>query len=176
MRKKIIIFLLMCALGITARQFNPFAAAAYSAPFAIQISQFDKVRSGVNDSSMIFEDIMLDYFFEAGYIVSNLPANTTDDPDNAPVTEAIKEAGEGSLDYVAAVILVYDRSDKPVQPDHAQFSFASASWKLYRVSDGKMVSSGKIKSIDVTGSDIDTNVKNCARSLSRELDAILRKI
>jgi hypothetical protein len=146
---------------------------AYCAPFAIQISQYDKTRTEVSDSSLMFEDIMLDYFFEAGYVVSNSPSNITADPEDAPVTQAINDAREGSLDYVASVVLVYDRHI--TTSDNPQLAFTYAAWRLYRVSDGRMLSTGKIQSADYFKNDAETTMRNCARSLSRDLDTELRK-
>jgi hypothetical protein len=161
MRIKRSIAMMACAAAL--------CALAHSLPFTFQITQFDKARAEVSESSFTFEDIMFNYFFEAGYIVSNLPATTTDSPENIPVVQAMRVAREGSLDYLAIVVLVFDRSQTPDAP-------LSASWQLYRVSDGQMLSSGKTAAKDVAGNDTEAKLRNCARTVSRDMDSALKNI
>jgi hypothetical protein len=149
---------------------------AYSLPFAFQIAQYDKTRTEISESSFTFEDVMLDYFFNAGYVVSNLPSEVTDDPGGAPFARAVNTARDGSLDYLAMVVLVYDRGATRTTSDSPKFAFSYATWRLYRVSDGKMISSGKTAAQEVSGSDAETALKNCARSVSRDVDSALKKI
>ncbi|GMO50029.1 MAG: hypothetical protein Pg6C_13260 [Treponemataceae bacterium] len=162
MRTKRYIAMMACAAAL--------CALAHSLPFTFQIAQFDRARTAVSESSFEFEDIIFSYFFEAGYIVSNLPAATIDNPDNVPVAQAMRIAREGSLDYLAIVVLVYDRSQSV--SDAPQ----SALWKLYRVSDEQMLCSGIIIAKDVAGNDAAAKLKNCARNISHDMDSALKKI
>ena len=168
MRFKKICALCVCLLAL--------CALSQAMPFSFQINQFDKARTDISEASFMFEDIMLGYFFDAGYIVSNLPPTVIGDPDNVPETRALYDARKGYLDYIALVVLVFDRNAKQNTSDDSKFSFVHAAWKLYRVSDGRLVSSGKVAGSDVTGKDAETTLKNCARNLSRNLDSVLKKI
>jgi hypothetical protein len=87
------------------------------------------------------------------------------------VAQAIIDAREGCLDFVASVVLVYERD----KVDEEQFAFIHAIWKIYRVSDGKLLSSGKVRSADNLKVDAETTIKSCAYSISREVDTVLRK-
>jgi hypothetical protein len=149
---------------------------SYALPFSFQINQFDMAKTEISEASFMFEDIMLGYFFDAGYIVSNLPPKVVNDPHNIPETRAIDDARDGCLDYVALIVLVFDRNAKQSTSDESKFLFTQAAWKLYRVSDGRLISSGKIASSDFAGKDAETTLKNCARNLSLNLDSVLKKI
>lgn len=168
MRFKKIFALCVCLLAL--------CVLSHALPFSFQINQFDMTKTEISEASFMFEDVMLGYFFDAGYIVSNLPPTIISDPNNVLETRAINEARDGYLDYVALVVLVFDRNAKQNVSDESKFSFVHAAWKLYRVSDGRLVSSGKVAGSDVTGKDAETTLKNCARNLSLNLDSVLKKI
>jgi hypothetical protein len=149
---------------------------SYALPFSFQINQFDMAKTEVSEASFMFEDIMLGYFFDAGYVVSNFPPKIITDPNNIPETRALDDAREGYLDYVALIVLVFDRNAKQSTSDESKFLFTHAAWKLYRVADGRLMASGKIASSDFVGKDAETTLKNCARNLSLNLDSVLKKI
>jgi hypothetical protein len=148
---------------------------AHSLPFAFQIAQYDKTRTEISESSFTFEDVMLDYFFNAGYIVSNLPSTTTDDPKGIPFDDAAGAARDGYLDYLAMIVLVYDKDPPRTASAAPNFAFSYAAWRLYRVSDGRMISSGRTATKDAAGSDAETALKNCAWNVSRDVDSALKK-
>jgi hypothetical protein len=168
MRLKKLFAVLVCSFVL--------CALSNAVPFSFQINQFDAARTDVSEASFLFEDIMLGYFFDAGYIVSNLPSVVIHDPNAIAESRAINEAREGLLDYIALVVLVYDRKAKQTSSDESKFAFTYASWKLYRVSDGKLISTGRITGSDFAGKDAETTLRNCARNLSRDLDTALKKI
>jgi hypothetical protein len=146
-------------------------AALPAKQFSIQIGQFDDSSANITDASLQFEDALMEYFFDAGHIVSNAPSVIIEDPDNAPVAQAIREAREGSLEYLASVVLVY-KKNVPVSSNSGN-ALQYAAWKLYDVTNGKEFSSGKVQFADFYQQDAQAAVRNCAVSLSRDVTAAL---
>ncbi|MDR1785331.1 MAG: hypothetical protein LBR23_02530, partial [Spirochaetaceae bacterium] len=85
-------------------------ALAHSTEFSIQVSQCDRGNGKISDSARLFEDALMEYFFEAGHVVSNFPVTLAAGPEEDSVSQALSDARRGSLDYLASVVLVYDRA------------------------------------------------------------------
>jgi len=152
-------------------------AAAAAAQFSLQISECGGAESGVSDAALQFEDVMLEYFFDAGCIVSNSPAQAAETPGGVSLWRALSDARDGSLDYLASVVLTADGAR----------GFSGASWELYSVEDGEARASGALDFGAFYGTNaaagrngartaLETALKECAVSLSRDVERALRRL
>lgn len=133
------------------------ARSAYASAISFQIVQHDSSQDKIRNSTYEIEEALMDYFFDAGFIVTNSPTvmSTSPDDDVAAYKKSMNDALDGDCDVFVNVIAEYD-IDKSSAPELDLLSnIKEIRWEIYNVITGEMISSGK-KSIGVVDPADDT--------------------
>lgn len=90
-----------------------FTTCCFAKQICIQILQHDESVEEVSESSLVIEDNLLNGFFDAGYIVTNSPAevSASDGQDETLLKKGLGDAFNGFSDYFVQVKLYYESSD-----------------------------------------------------------------
>lgn len=136
MKKNLIavIAFLFAANGIFAKNIN------------FQIVQNNPGTEEVFVTSYLFEQAMVDFFFESGHIVSNSPAIIYSDEtgDKDELKKALVETTIGSMDILVRVFVNYDQVNAKNPKVFLLELVKSVSWKSYSGSTGKLISEGSL--------------------------------
>jgi hypothetical protein len=111
----------------------------FSKELLFQIVQYDKAASVVSETALVFEDEMLDYFFNAGFVVTNIPAvraeSAEDDTDGS---KKLFEEAASDGSYAAVQIKVYLNSTDSTNPGSVKTAdIVRAEWVVTNVMSGK---------------------------------------
>lgn len=118
-------------------------------------------ETAVPNSSRLWENGMLDAFFEAGHIVSNAPILRVEGKSFPELKAEIKEAREGGADFLVVAFLSY-REGVPEKP--------SATIRLFSVSSGSLLYETSFRDEAAQNSDEEfLTIKNNAKQLVPEL-------
>lgn len=135
---------------------------------SFQIVQHDARISTVTEQSFLFEDELLNFFFECGYIVTNSPAavSVSENQDATLWTTGYEDALDGCSDYFIQIKLFYEKSPDG-NPSHVVLQ--KIDWSVSLVSTGKIIKNNTLKYNKAYATDDDL------RKLSSELVADIRK-
>lgn len=160
---------------ILLSSFSVFAKANNS--ISIQIIQNNPGHEKVWATSELFEQSIINYFFDSGKIVSNSPIyikDKSEDKNKKALRAALIENSDGGMEYLVRVELIYKNSNSAV-PDMPKLgNIQKVEWKIYKVSNSSEIASGEKKPIKVTSSNdnelgIDEFAALVAKSLSSSL-------
>lgn len=135
MYKKVILALLFVLSGL-----------AFATPsFSLQVVQKDGSETVVFEASYMIEQVILDYFYEHAYIVSNSPVIIQ--KKNADVSVDLQKsfdaAQEGSLDLIIQLVVTYNLSDSNNPEEAVLSNIDLIEWKAVSLSDRSVVVQGK---------------------------------
>jgi hypothetical protein len=124
--------------------FSLSAASVFCTSLSIQIVQVQPGQDKICQTSQLFEQSVIDFFFESGHIVSNSPIyiSTTGEKDEADLHQAIYDASAGYLSYFVSIAIQYAPAES-VNPDMPRLAdIKSVSWKTYSVASGQELAEG----------------------------------
>lgn len=116
------------------------ANLTYAKQVAFQIVQHDGREDAISEQSYVVEDVLLNSFFEYGYIVTNSDAaiSISKEQDSSLLALGIQEALEGSSDYFVQVCLYYEMIGS------AQLvTLKSIQWSITSIKTGDVISNKK---------------------------------
>ena len=117
---------------------------AFCASLAVQVVQHDSTHDEVRAISLLIEECFMDYFFERGYVVTNLPAvicsSSTDD--KSVLRTGLSSADEGRCAYFVQLEVNYKTNTN--SPEAKLLSnIKDIHWKLYSADSQQVIKSGK---------------------------------
>ncbi len=115
-------------------------SACFSASLTILVNQRDNSGQMIFENTRIFEDGLINYFFETGTIVSNEPICLEAEYAGA-YQSALDASKKGFIDYVA----VYN-----VEIDAANQNIKDIKWKLVQVKTGGILEEGHVTAPSIT--------------------------
>ena len=135
----------------------------YGKSINILINQIDGIQDSVRDSVQLFENSVMDFFFDAGFIVSSEKICLETDIKKT-VQIALDSSVNGFIDYlIVAKINVNPKSDELI----------SAGWEVINVATGKTIGSGLMEapkpyrenevSIQRCGGDVGSEIYSCIK-------------
>lgn len=119
-------------------------ASVFCTSLAIQVVQVNPGQDKVCQTSMYFEQSIIDFFFEAGHIVSNSPIyiSVNEKKDTSEYNKSIGDASAGYMAYFVSIQLEYDTT-KSTNPEAPLLeNIKKVEWKIYSASSGKQISEG----------------------------------
>jgi hypothetical protein len=149
-------FILICLLLLIPN-------CVYAKSINILINQIDGIQDSVRDSVQLFENSVMDFFFDAGFIVSSEKISLETDIKKT-VQIALDSSVNGFIDYlIVAKINVNPKSDELI----------SAGWEVINVATGKTIGSGLMEapkpyrekevSIQRFGVDVGSEIYSCIK-------------
>ena len=135
----------------------------YGKSINILINQIDGIQDSVRDSVQLFENSVMDFFFDAGFIVSSEKICLETDIKKT-VQIALDSSVNGFIDYlIVTKINVNPKSDELI----------SAGWEVINVATGKTIGSGLMEapkpyrekevSIQRFGVDVGSEIYSCIK-------------
>lgn len=142
--------------------------------FSFQIVQKDESLTDVCESTLVIEDEILNYFFDQGEIVSNVPAAVSNDDaqDEKFYTDSYNEAVDGTVDKFCFIKLFFTGGGQENQKPSIG-TLKKISWKLVSVKTGKVIeeSSSAVKK-EITETD-NANVREFAADFANHLKKVM---
>jgi hypothetical protein len=130
------------------------------------VNQKTSNAEGIFESSRLFEDGVINYFFDSGFIVSNEPVCLEKDFLRAEQI-ALDEAQIGYLEFLLVFHLYLNAENG---------NLTEAEWDLIRVETGKKIASGKSLAPEVkTKTETEKIIKQFAEQNVREVLKYVRK-
>ncbi len=151
-----------------------FGPAAFCGSLSFQIVQHNDSLSDVCKSALIIEDEILNYFFDAGYIVTNVPAAMSSSAvqDEKLWQSGCNEAAGGSFDQFVQIHLYFNSSES--KPERVALgSIDRVSWKVGSVMNGNIVVEGSRDVEKPMGADSERNVRGFAADFALYIQQIL---
>lgn len=162
---------LMAAFVMTAA-----VAASFAKSLSFQILQKNDSLNNVCESALAVEDEILNYFFENGYIVSNIPAvvSKNDAQDLKLYNDAYNEAVSGTVDEFCFIKL-YFIGDEKANGEVSLGNMKKISWKLVSVKTGNILeeSSSEIKA-GISQNEA-ANVRNFASEFALHIQKVIKQ-
>lgn len=117
-------------------------SCCFAASITVLVNQRDVSGQTVFENTRIFEDGLINYFFETGSIVSNEPASL--DAEYKGAYQAALDASKiGFIDYVAVFNVSIDDVSQNISEVH---------WILVQVRSGTVIDEGKISAPVISNS------------------------
>ncbi|MFA6936951.1 MAG: hypothetical protein WCQ67_01830 [Treponema sp.] len=135
-RKKTTLIFLLMGFAITI---------ANASAISFQIVQTDSTQDKVRASSYEIEDTLMNYFFNAGHIVTNSVTVIANDSDkkNDVYKKAFNEAVDGQCDFLITMNIEYDVNSS-TGPDLSLLSnIKEIYWEITEINTGKKIKTGK---------------------------------
>ncbi len=114
--------------------FLVIGAVCFAASLTVLVNQRDTSGTTVFENTRLFEDGLINYFFETGSIVSNEPV-CLDSEYKGAFQSALDASKTGFIDYVAVF---------SVSVDAATQSITGVEWNLIHVKSGELLEKGII--------------------------------
>lgn len=152
------------------------AAASFAKSLSFQILQKNDSLNTVCESALAVEDEILGYFFENGYIVSNIPAaaSASDAEDFKLYSDAYNEAVNGTVDDFC-FIRIYFTGDEKENGKVSLGNMKKISWKVVSVKTGNVLedSSSEIKA-GISQNEA-ANVRNFASEFAMHIQKVINQ-
>ena len=122
-------------------------SVASAKSIAIQVIQNIPGQEKVWETTRLFEQGVIDYFFDSGNIVTNSPIwiASSDSKNRGALGAALIENSDGGMEYLIRYELLFNitKSSNPSAPLLENIS--GVEWKVYSVETGKELMAGKGK-------------------------------
>ena len=149
-------FILICLLLLIPN-------CVYAKSINILINQIDGIQDSVRDSVQLFENSVMDFFFDAGFIVSSEKICLEKNIDKT-VQIALDSSVDGFFEYLVIIkVNVNPKSDELI----------SAEWEVINVATSKKIGNGSMKapkpyrekevSIQRFGVDVGSEIYSCIK-------------
>jgi len=143
-----------------------FLSLGFGNSITVLVNQKTSNAEGIFESSRLFEDGVINYFFDSGFIVSNEPVCLEKDFLRAEQI-ALDEAQIGYLEFLLVFHLYLNAENG---------NLTEAEWDLIRVETGKKIASGKSLAPEVkTKTETEKIIKQFAEQNVREVLKYVRK-
>lgn len=116
-----------------------FSAVVFAKDVTVQIVQHGGNTENVGETAMVLEDELLNSFFDAGYIVTNLPATMaySDDENDDLNQKLFSETAAGGGDY-AVQVRVYVNTNPNANPGNLRLvDIKKIEWQITTVKTGQ---------------------------------------
>lgn len=155
-----------------------FANSVFAKAISVQVIQNLPGQDKVWDATRLFEQSIIDYYFDMGNIVSNSPIwiNSTEDKNRSALGAALIENSDGGMDYLIRFELFFKitNSSNPNAP--LLENIDKVEWKIYSVESGKEISSGSGKPDKVTTSNNnESGITRFANFIAKKVEGQLKK-
>lgn len=165
----------LLAFFFTCLTLSPLAALSVS----LQIVQVDAAHDEVRSPSYLIETGIMDYFFEQGVIVSNLPAvlASSDKKNAEAVRKGLSDSQTGALDYYVQLFVEYTHNSLNDSPDAKLLSsIKEVKWTIFDVDTQKELGSWnkKIEKL-MRNQNTEIGITNFASDLAVEIYSFLLK-
>ncbi len=151
-------------------------AASFSKSLSFQILQKNDSLNSVCESALAVEDEILSYFFENGYIVSNIPTvvSKSDSQDLKFYNTAYNEAVNGTVDNFC-LIKIYFTDDEKENSKVSLGNMKKISWKVVSVKTGNILedSSSEVKT-GISQNEA-ANVRNFASEFAMHIQKVINQ-
>ena len=132
---------------------------SYAKSVSFQMIQHDKASNDITNSTYLIETAIMDYFFDRGYIVTNLPPVQSDgeEKDQKIYRKSIQLLGKGEADFY---VEVYADFDVKASTDCNAFllsNITQITWKVFSLPDGTELAHGGKKTPKVEWSSDNEN-------------------
>lgn len=142
-----------------------------------QVVQNNPGQEDVFATSYLFEQALVDFFFESGHIVSNSPVciKGEEGEEASELKKVLVETLLGSMDYLVRVQVDYNAEKSKNANVMLLECVRGVSWKTYAASSGKLISSGKLvpEKIDNTNNN-ENGIYNFASLAASKISAGLK--
>lgn len=153
-------------------------SSAFCTSLAIEIVQDNPGQEEICQTSMYFEQSVIDFFFESGHIISNSPIYISVDEkkDSAQLAKALSEAADGYLSYFTSINIEYD-TEKSSNPEAPLLeNIKKVTWKTYSAQTGKQIAGGSaVPEKITTENDNEIGITNFASLVAAKISAGLGK-
>ncbi|MEE1213277.1 MAG: hypothetical protein UHO11_12410 [Treponema sp.] len=157
-----------------------FSVACISGSFgrslSFQVVQHNDSLNEVCSSALVIEDEILNFFYDAGYIVTNVPAavSKSEEQDVSFYQKGFNDASDGSFDDFVLIKLYFTGSEdenKKVSLGNMQ----KLSWKVVSTKNGTVLEEGCTGVEKEVLADNEKNVREFASEFAVHLNNVLRK-
>ena len=166
-------FLLAALLALCAAVHSASAAA-----ISFQLVQHDSSQEKVRSASYVMEGVLFDYFFDSGYIATNIPtaASSSEEEDEELFYAALADTRGGLCKYLIMIYVDYSGSASG-NPDAVLLSnIRKVSWLVYDAGSERLLERGDRAVGDVPAkSNNVAGVKDLARKIAKDISAAVRK-
>jgi hypothetical protein len=152
--------------------------SVHAAVVSIRIMQHDKASDSVWDSSLLFEQSVMDSFFESGDIVTNDPVSATKngETDAEICRKSLGSATDDGIDFFISIAIEYDTADSSnpqgILLSHIQY----VTWEGFSVADSRMITEGRLVPETVTtDNDNEDGIKSFAAKVGRLIRSELNR-
>lgn len=155
---------------VTILLISAFICKASAAGVALQIIQHNETLDEVSSLTYEIENNVMDYFFDRGCVISNLPAKATSDGDETSIIDnAMMGALTGRCNLLVSITVEYK-----AEPKVNFFSITEINWKLYEMNDEVLVTSGKKINDIKTDSDKSAGLQKLTKAVSEQIASSLK--
>ncbi len=150
------------------------AASCFAKSLSIQVIQNNTGEDKVLTESSVFEQYVIDYFFEKGNIVSNSPIyiNSSADKNSKALKTALTDTKNGGLDYLVRIELTYTNETDKASQNPVLKNIESVKWINYSVLTGREISKGEAKPVLIND---ESGVSVFAKQIAFDIDKNLIK-
>lgn len=133
MKKGLFLILLLAGSFVSAKSFS------------LQIVQKYGSETVVYEASYLIEQVILDYFYEHLYIVSNSPViiEQKDKDITAELQKAFDDAQEGCLDYVILADVYFNLTESNNPEEALLNNIDKVEWKVFSTENKSVLASGR---------------------------------
>ena len=157
--------LIICMSGLSARE------------LAFHVVQHNGSLETVSEQTLMIEDIVLDYFFNRGDIVTNEPAEAVKaDGDAASYKKAFSDAADGGAAYFIQLRLYYVAETSSDPASIALSNIDHVTWTVTEVQSGKKIADMKGRPGKAAeGQDETEGVKSYAADIADAIQKVLNE-
>lgn len=170
MKKRLLtIFLLAGALSLSSAMANSLS---------IQVIQNYGAQSEPCAISYLVEQSVIDFFFEAGAIVSNSPVRVVEnaEADKAALKKALQDTLEGGMDYLVSITVNYALDKELADSDPMLLQYIkNVDWTVYSSASGRALVSGSGKPSVTNGNNNAQGIVGFSNLLASQISAGLKK-
>ncbi len=157
-----------------------FSAVCISGSFgrslSFQVVQHNDSLNEVCSSALVIEDEILNFFYDAGYIVTNVPAviSKSEDQDVVFYQKGFNDASDSSFDDFVLIKLYFTGTEE----ENRQISLGNMQkigWKVVSTKNGKILEEGCTGVEKEVLADNEKNVREFASEFAVHLNNVLRK-
>ena len=117
----------------------------FAKQISFQVVQHDESSKAVTEQSLVIEDVVLNSFFEKGYIVTNSATVVSEEPENEKLYKTgLKDAFEGYSDLFVQINLFYIYNPENKKNNS---SLNKINWTVTDIKTGKQIDSESINDI-----------------------------
>lgn len=149
---------------------------AFCTSLSFHVIQHNESLTDVCESALVIEDAILNYFFDAGYIVTNLPAcvSKSEEQDKKFYQNGYNDAASGSFDDFVQIKLYFTGTEEE-NAKVALGNMKKISWKIVNTATGKVLEEGNQNVTVDVAVDSEKNVREFAKEFALHLNKVLGK-